>query len=228
MSLLPRLRVSEGVLQAVLPLWLYDLAVLLFFPLNWLISHLARQAVPETAPAAKGEQAGLKAIIRRRDDSAHGDAELWALFAALPPPAVDDMLGNWRGKVVLSGGGLDLAARLLENPLRGLGLEWGKRYFSALRGDPFILVLWDMLVLPIPVWGNVSLAEVSLLGTSGATMVYDHQPWMDHFRLLDDGKASGRRMLLGNWLARGKNGGWFTLEASPELDEGVADLMEHR
>jgi len=50
-------------------------------------------------------------------------------------------------------------------------------------------------------------------GRSGAT----HQPWQDHFRILDDGLVSGRRMLLGNWLVREKLGGWFTLEAMPDL-----------
>ena len=45
------------------------------------------------------------------------------------------------------------------------------------------------------------------------------------FRVLDDGKASGRRMMLGNWIAREKNGGWFTLEELPEFDKAIGDLL---
>lgn len=98
-------------------------------------------------------------------------------------------------------------------------------FFSPYRGDPLIFICWGRLIFPVPAWGNVSMPEINLRGKSGATMTYDHQPWKDHFRSLDDGKASGRRMMLGNWISREKNGGWFTLEELPEMDKAVRDLL---
>ena len=44
--------------------------------------------------------------------------------------------------------------------------------------------------------------------------------------MLDDGKESGRRMLLGNWMSREKLGGWFTLEELPESNAAMPDLLE--
>jgi len=55
-------------------------------------------------------------------------------------------------------------------------------------------------------------------------MVYDHQPWHDHFRVLHDGKDGQPRMILGVWCSRGCPAGWFTLEAYPELDEATAHV----
>ncbi len=240
LGFLPWWRASEGAVQVFLPEWLYDLAVLLFFPLNWLITALAcrfpsRYAAddwlldPALAPERLARPSRpleeLAAAVARRDSARLADADLWSLFDSLPAPSTGDMLGNWRGKVVRTGSLLDAAGRLLEAPLNALGVEWGKRFFTPYKGDPFILVLWDALVLPVPVWGNVSMPEIALRGKSGATMTYDHQPWKDHFRVLDDGKASGRRLVLGNWTAREKNGGWFTLEGLPDMDAAVPDLL---
>ena len=80
-------------------------------------------------------------------------------------------------------------------------------------------------MFPVPMWGSVSMPEIRFRGKTGAAMTYDHQPWKDHFRILDDGRTSGRRMLLGNWMSREKNGGWFTLEALPEMDAAVGHLL---
>lgn len=239
LGFLPWARLGGGAVQVVLPEWLYDLSAFLFYPLNWAIAAIAGrfpcrytaadwildpELVPSQLPAPRDRKA-LVASIRRRESARQDDRELWSLFDSLPAPKTNDMIGNWRGKVVLTGSWLDVAGYVLEIPMGLLGVEWGKRFFTPYRGDPLILIVWKRLILPVPVWGSVSMPEIALRGKVGATMTYDHQPWKDHFRVLDDGKASGRRMMLGNWISREKNGGWFTLEELPEFDRAAADLL---
>lgn len=239
LGLLPWLRLRDGVVQVMLPEWLYDLCAFVFFAPNWLIAALAarfpsRYAArdwpldPELAPArrplpAAGLQTARETIRARRSDRLDDD-DVWSLFDSLDAPRANDMLGNWRGKVVYTGSWLDPAG-LLEIPAGWLGLTWGKRFFSPYKGDPLIFIAWDRVILPVPAWGNVSLPEINLRGKCGAAMTYDHQPWKDHFRVLDDGKTSGRRMMLGNWISREKNGGWFTLEELPGTNPAIADLL---
>lgn len=239
LGFLPSVHGGARTTQIVLPEWLYDLAVWTFFPINWLIAAAAcrfpcayaapdwpldAQLAPGRLPAPKQSLVDLTAIIRRRDDTRLDDGDVWSLFDSLPAPSTNDMIGNWRGKVVVTGSWLDPAV-ILERPLGARGLVWGKRFLTPYRGDPFILLIGDSVLLPVPIWGNVSLPETTLRGKTGATMTYDHQPWKDHFRVLDDGKASGRRMLLGNWISREKNGGWFTLEELPEMDRAAPELL---
>ncbi len=238
LGLLPKFRTGAGGAQLLLPEWVYDLCVWLLWPYNWLIAALASRVpigytardwttdpalAPGRLPAADLE--ALRTKIRARANERVDDVAVWALFDALPAPRTNELLGNWRGKVVLSGSWLDIAGHLLETPFSWIGLGWGKRYFTPHKGDPLVLIVPDKLIFPLPLWGNVSLPEIALRGKVGATMVYDHQPWKDHFRLLDDGKATGRRMLLGNWFSREKNGGWFTLEEMAETREPIADLL---
>ena len=73
------------------------------------------------------------------------------------------------------------------------------------------------MYFPLPAWGNVSMMNINYRGKDQATMRYCHQPWNDHFRLLDDGSTSGKLVMLGVWCAREKNGGWFTLSHDPSV-----------
>jgi hypothetical protein len=237
-GLLPKCRAGAGGAQFILPEWVYDLAVWMAWPYNWLIAALASRTpigytardwtldpalAPGKLPASELE--GLRAKLRARTRERLDDVLVWALFDSLPGPRGNELLGNWRGKVVLTGSWLDIAGHLLETPFSWIGVSWGKRYFTPHKGDPLVLIIPDKLIFPVPLWGNVSVREMTIRGGAGAAMVYDHQPWVDHFRVLDDGKASGKPMLLGNWFTREKNGGWFTLEAMPETNEPVSDLF---
>jgi hypothetical protein len=226
LGLLPWTKTENGVWQLFLPEWLYDLCVWYLWLVNWMISFISARLpgsyaerdwlidpalAPGRAPQSGVSLQDLALAVRRRDDAVFKDEDLWRLWDALPGVKPEEMLKVWRGKVLRSGSWLD-PAHILEAPLFPRGLEWGKRYLTPYRGDPLVLIWQGRSVFPVPLWGNVSLPEISLRGRSSATMVYDHQPWKDHFRLLDDGKASGRRVLLGNWTCREKNCGWFTLE----------------
>lgn len=239
-GLLPRFYFGGSSLQVTFPEWFYDLCVLVFFLFNWVVATAAarfpRSYVrkdwpldpnlgPRKLPPPRQSLDDLSAIIRRRDNTPLDDDSIWNLFDSLPPPATNEMFGTWRGKVLRSGSILTIPSVFGETPNRWIGCDWGKRFLTPYKGDPLIWIGWKKLIVPLPVWGNVSMPESSMRGEVGATMVYDHQPWQDHFRILDDGKISGRRMLLGMWMSREKNGGWFTLEEMPELDEGIRPIV---
>jgi len=146
--------------------------------------------------------------------------ELMQLFDTLPPAVNSDMLCNWRGRVVHTGSLLDVVNHTL-GQLERIGWRWGKRYRSNYIGDPLVLNIWNVLIVPVPVWGNVSLPMIEYRNKVNATMVYDNQPWQDYFRVLDDGRETGKKMLLGIWSSHEKVGGWFTLEQSDALDKST-------
>ena len=238
LGLLPWLRIRGGTLHLPLPEWCYALCGFVCFPLNWVLGALPARFPspygrrdfaldPALAPGRLGppamELAALSAVIRRRDDTRLADDDLWRLFDSLPAPTCNDLLGNWRGKVIATGGWLDVARVLAERPVRWIGWDWGKRFFTPYRGDPLVFILWSRAIVPWPMLGSVSLPEIRFRGVSSAAMTYDLQPWKDHFRTLDDGRASGRRMMLGNWMSREKNGGWFTLEELPRMNAATSD-----
>lgn len=237
-GLIPWFRFRNGALNITLPEWGYDLFAFVFFPINWILgtlparfpSHYGRRdwvLDEELAPGKIGAPGTpfeeMTAVIRRRDNTRRNDDDLWKLFDSLPAPSCNDMLGNWRGKVIASGGWLDVARVLAEIPLRWLGIDWGKRFFTPYRGDPLIFVFWGRIIAPWPTLGNVSMPEICYRGVTSAAMTYDLQPWKDHFRILDDGLHSGKRMMLGNWMSREKNGGWFTLEELSRMNEATSD-----
>lgn len=134
----------------------------------------------------------------------------------LLPAATTVQLRNpdkWKGRVVHSGRFLDLADKYLVQPFRAAGITWGKRYPSHHTGDPLLLSFNGKVHFPLPVWGNVSNQTIEYRGKSTATMLYDEQPWQDYFVVLDDGRESGKTVLLGIWTSREKSGGWFTLSS---------------
>src|SRR5687768_15020883 len=111
LGFLPWARIRAGTLQVILPEWLYDLFVLAFFPINWLITLLPSRLPfpynrgdwpldPELGPSKlPPPPPDLAATIRRRDNTRLADREVWALFDSLPGPSTSQVIGNWRGKV---------------------------------------------------------------------------------------------------------------------------------
>jgi hypothetical protein len=221
------------------PEWFYKLVALVFSPTNWLITFIASRIPFRSQPdwaldsrlapgkfsslsVAKLEE--LKAKIRQRTRERFDERDVMQLFDSCPAASAEEMLCNWRGKVLHTGSMLDLVDNTIGH-LDKLGLQWGKRYRSIYTGDPLMLNFLNRLVFPVPVWGNVSLPSILYRGKVNATMVYDHQPWQDYFRVLHDGRDGGKKMMLGIWSSHEKIGGWFTLEALPEID--VATRVVH-
>ncbi len=204
-----------------LPPPVYDLTQLLFFPINYAIGGLC-YLQPQTGRRSAGEPSPsvetLKQAILSGADIAYAEQDLLRLYDTLEPvSAADDMIGHtWRGRILRTRSSvLDLAEWAIVRPLGKLGIHWGKRYRSADKGDPLLLNWRRRLYIPVPLWGNVGMTDIRFRGVPTATMNYDHQPWKDYFKWLEN--QAGQRVLLGVWTHKHIAGGWFTLT----LDEQV-------
>lgn len=130
-------------------------------------------AVTPSASAAAPDR--LAELAARTDPVAV--AEALALFDALEPVAVEEMLGDWEGGVVLTGhpGEAQLG-----------GLRWaGKAFHGPDEVDPMVCLDDDGRRAPNPIMGGAVLRRVEFRGVSTATMVYDRHPTFDHFRRVD-------------------------------------------
>mmetsp|Transcript_12609 Transcript_12609/g.22464 ORF Transcript_12609/g.22464 Transcript_12609/m.22464 type:complete len:282 (-) Transcript_12609:115-960(-) len=224
------LRVGKGgKVVSVLPMLVYDLVSRMLWPLNYVINMATYfqpscpnwASEPSLSPAkiaaskeALSEEhlARLRERILADEDAMLDERQVVQLFDTLEPATEDDMVGfTWRGRVIRTGSVLDLADWCLVRPLQLLGFRWGKRYRTRFVGDPLLVSWMGKFVFPLPAWGNVEIQEIKYRDKVQATMRYNHQPWNDYFRVLDDGSQSGERVMLGVWCAREKNGGWFML-----------------
>jgi len=234
-----RVYFSKGKFFFYFPQWFYKLATFLFWPSNWLITVVSSRLPPPLSSwngpdwplnplIAPGRYVSLtipqinalKERVRKGTREKFDEVELMQLFDALPPAVSSDMICNWRGRVIHTGSLLDVVNHTL-GQLERIGWSWGKRYRSTYVGDPLVLNIWNRIVVPLPVWGNVSLPMIEYRNKVNATMVYDNQPWQDYFRVLDDGSESGKKMLLGIWSCHEKIGGWFSLEQNDPLDRAT-------
>ncbi|MEW1658869.1 DUF4334 domain-containing protein [Streptomyces sp. NPDC093707] len=111
--------------------------------------------------------------------------ELDVLWAALPPVRPEEILGDWRGSAFVTGHygeGLLAAA------------NWhGKRFHSTTDVQPLICRDADgTLFSNIEAGkGEASLWMAEFRGESTASMVYDGQPIVDHFKQIDDSTLLG-------------------------------------
>jgi hypothetical protein len=127
-----------------------------------------------SAPESTASAAG-------RHDPAELDAQ-WATLAVVRP---EELLGTWRGT------GLDTghpAQRLLTS------LRWyGKRFHALDRVDPILCRGEDgeLFAHEEAAKGGASLWSVEFRGEVTATMVYDGQPILDHFKRIDDDTLMG-------------------------------------
>lgn len=227
---------ASGHFAIYLPQFLYDMAVFIFFPLNYLITCIATYIIgsadytlnPHVGVGShvlgkpnSEELAALKQHIMEKNTKPLTNHQLMSLFDTLPIASTMEMFGYWNGTIVRSHSLLDLADMTLCQ-LKYLGFAWGKRYRSPYIGDPLMVSWMNMFHIPIIIWGNVQLNDIEYRGKVNATMVYDHQPWQDYFRILDDGSVSGKVTILGIWASRQKIGGWFTLTSDVETTEAMS------
>jgi len=233
--------VSGWKLVLYFPQWFYQVVTFFFSPINWIISFLAarvpfyKRRLPDydlnphlsprnlLASISKEQIEEVSEKIRTGSKDYLDERVVMSLFDSLPPISNEDMLKNWSGNIVRTGSLLDLVDVLLK-PVWALGLRWGKRYRSPHIGDPLLFNLWNTFYFPVPVWGNVSIPNIAYRGKVTATMVYDHWPWMDYFRVLEEGGRGEKKMLLGVWTAHEKIGGWFTLTENTSLNKATASF----
>jgi len=110
-------------------------------------------------------------------------AEIEPIFDALEPVEPDAMLGSW------AGGGFDTTS-----PAAGMlaKMRWhGKRFNDAENVEPLLCKDEDGNVYSYDKLGMARLRVVSFRGRSSAAMVYDTQPIIDSFRLIDEDRVLG-------------------------------------
>ena len=212
-----------------LPHLAYDLSQFLFFPVNQVIVGLCylqpQQSVWNENGFEKQDIHGsgkslesLKNDVLRQVDIAYNEQDLVRLYDSLPSvSAQNDLIGRaWKGRILRTNRSvLDLAEWCVIRPLTKLGFGWGKRYRTADKGDPLLFRWKSKFFVPVPIWGNVGMTDISWRGQSTATMNYDHQPWKDYFKLLSN--ENGKMVLLGLWTHKHITGGWFTLTLDTDM-----------
>ncbi|GAA4800379.1 DUF4334 domain-containing protein [Streptomyces ziwulingensis] len=130
------------------------------------------------------------ARLRSRSDLVPAD-ELDAVWAALPTVRVEEILGAWQGS------GFD-TGHPLHQRLETSGW-YGKTFLAADDAKPMIMRAQDGRLYSDTALGKgeASLWMVEFRGEVTATMVYDGQPVLDHFKAVDD------RTLLGIMNGKG-------------------------
>ncbi|MFJ6518294.1 DUF4334 domain-containing protein [Streptomyces filamentosus] len=122
---------------------------------------------------------------RREEDGPVSPAELDAVWAALATVRPEDVLGAWRGGEFRTG-----------HPLNGALAKagwYGKTFLSPHDAKPLICrgadgALYSHRSLGK---GEASLWSVEFRGETTATMIYDGQPVLDHFKRVDDTTLMG-------------------------------------
>ncbi|GAA4670967.1 DUF4334 domain-containing protein [Gordonia humi] len=112
-------------------------------------------------------------------------ADLDAIWAALPPVSVDDVIGDWAGGELPSGHKLD-------GQLAAVG--WHGKWLRG-RYDVAPMVCRNAdgeLYSDLEIGkGAASLWMVEFRGETTASMVYDGQPVIDHFKRVDENTLMG-------------------------------------
>ncbi|KAA6224029.1 DUF4334 domain-containing protein [Streptomyces albofaciens JCM 4342] len=133
------------------------------------------------------------ASIRRDGSSVTDPAELDEVWAALDTVRPEDILGAWKGTRIKSGHRVE--------EMLGRIRWYGKTFHSTGRAEPLICrdehgALYSNAELAK---GEASLWMVEFRGEATATMVYDGQPVLDHFKRVDGdtllGVMNGKNVL---------------------------------
>lgn len=126
----------------------------------------------------------IEAFAQARDAENPSDPALLSeIFAALTPASVEFMTGQWRGGILASGHPMD----------ETLGKSgWhGKSVISAADVKPLIYRGADGELISYDQLGGASMWMIEYAGISTASMVYDNQPIVDHFKRVDDATVMG-------------------------------------
>jgi len=122
-------------------------------------------------------------FIHLRDATHTDPAELDAFFDQLHATEEEFMLGEWRGGCFKTG---HAGEAMLDK------VKWrGKRFTSRTDVNPMLCEDEKGEVIASPMLGQAQLREVVYRGVCSATMIYDTQPIMDHFRTIDDDTVLG-------------------------------------
>lgn len=116
-------------------------------------------------------------------EGAADPVELEKAFAGLGAVAPDFLLGTWRGG--LFDEREPMAARLV-------AMRWyGKRFNDAENVEPLLCLDDEDEIYSFSGMGMARVRAIAYRGVVSAAMVYDTQPIIDHFRLVDDDHVMG-------------------------------------
>lgn len=117
--------------------------------------------------------------LRELRDTGSAPAELDDLWATLPTVAAGDILGRYRGSAIPTGHPLERALVRAR--------WWGKEFRAVDDVSPLLCLDDDGKLFSNTELGNgeASLWNVEFRGEVTATMIYDGQPVLDHFKAAD-------------------------------------------
>jgi hypothetical protein len=130
-------------------------------------------------------EAQIKFQQLRSADGPVADADLDEVWAALDTVRPEEILGAWKGDEFLTG-------HRANHTLQRIGW-YGKTFDAVLDAHPLVCrgedgELYSNLEAGK---GGASLWMVEFRGESTATMVYDGQPILDHFKRVDESTLMG-------------------------------------
>ena len=127
--------------------------------------------------------------------NAYTSEELMPLFLKLKPVHPDDLFGTWEGGKFDGG---------LPDPINW----YGKRFISMEYVEPLLITAADGSIQVYEGLGAARLREVLFENRVSATLIYDRQPIMDYFRMVNDDLIIGWGEVKGDtpdfffWLQR--------------------------
>jgi hypothetical protein len=122
-------------------------------------------------------------FVQLRDAAEVNPADLEAFFDQLPAVEEAFMLGEWRGGCFRTG---HAGEAMLKQ------VKWrGKRFVSRTDVSPMLCENEKGEVVANPMLGSAQLREVVYRGVCTATMIYDTQPILDHFRKINTDTVLG-------------------------------------
>ncbi len=131
------------------------------------------------------EEAVAEFFVRAQSQEVSEPAELDEIWAALPTVTVEEILGDWRGGELPSGHPMD--GQLEQVGWHG---KWFRSWYDVApmvcRGPDGELYSNTEIGK-----GEASLWPVAFRGEVTASMVYDGQPVIDHFKRVDAGTLMG-------------------------------------
>src|SRR5215813_10756440 len=142
------------------------------------------------------------------------DKKIIDLFDSLAPVRCEEILSRWQG------GGFDTGHWLLQALS---DMKWyGKWFTSTLDAKPLVCFNHEGKLYSNQIMrGEGSLWMTEFRGKVSASIVYDGEPIIGHFRKVDDntllGMASGKKLSLGKEVVENGKHQYFYLERVAEF-----------
>ena len=146
---------------------------------------VSSQTPTENAVDARREAARARFVELRAARSTIADADLDAVWADLETLRPADMLGSWRGGEFATG-------HAMNGLLTKIGW-YGKNFISLSEVQPLVCrnESGELYSNTRVGKGEASLWTIEFRGEVTASMVYDGQPVIDHFKRVDDTTVMG-------------------------------------